>query len=79
MNKNPVQTAKILDYLNRHGSITQLDCYTKPEFRDEPILRLSARIFELREMGYNIESEHKTSRKNGKVKQYVSYKYKGVA
>ena len=73
-NRNPIQADKILAYLEKHGTITQLDCYRAEEFYDEPILRLSARIFELRERGYNITSEHKTSRKNGKVKQYVEYR-----
>lgn len=74
MNSNPIQADKILEYLIHHGSITQLDCYRAKEFRDEPVLRLSARIFELRERGYEIKTEHKTSRKNGKVKQYAEYR-----
>lgn len=73
-NTNPKQADKILAYLEKHGTITQLDCYRADEFHDEPILRLSARIFELRERGYKITSEHKTSRHNGKVKQYVEYR-----
>ena len=73
-NSKPAQADKILAYLQKHGKITQLDCYRADEFRDEPILRLSARIFELRERGYDITSEHKTSRKNGTVKQYVEYR-----
>jgi len=72
-NSNPAQAELILEYLKRHGRITQLDCY---KWFDEPILRLSARIFELRERGYEITSEHKTSRKNGTVKQYVEYRLK---
>jgi hypothetical protein len=47
------QTARILSYLKRHGSITpreglRLSCW-----------RLGSRVFELRELGYKIRTELK--------------------
>lgn len=42
---------RILAYINKNGSITSMDA-----FRDLGITRLSARIKELREMGYDIHT-----------------------
>ena len=43
------QTARVLDYIDRFGSITALEV-----MRDLGIMRLASRVFELREMGYKI-------------------------
>lgn len=64
------QCNKILEYLQKHSSITQaeaierFDCY-----------RLSARIFDLRERGYDIETIT-CFKKNeeGNVVNYAKYK-----
>ena len=47
------QRTDVLEYLQLHGSITQLEAYYKFE---APITRLSAVIYDLRKAGYNIES-----------------------
>ena len=46
------QTNMVLDYLNDFGSITQLEA-----LRDLGIMRLGARVFELRGRGYDIETD----------------------
>lgn len=46
------QMARVLDYIDEFGSITSLDA-----FRDLGITRLSAVIFDLRALGYNIQSD----------------------
>lgn len=46
------QTDMVLDYLNDFGSITQLEA-----LRDLGIMRLGARVFELRDRGYDIETD----------------------
>ena len=74
MNRKPTQAQRVLEYMIKHGSITQLDCYQRKEFYRDPVLRLSARIFELRENGHEITSESKTKKKNGETKQWVEYK-----
>lgn len=43
------QEQKIIDYVERFGSITTLDA-----FRDLAITRLSARIFNIKNMGYKV-------------------------
>lgn len=47
------QRKDVLEYLQKHGSITQLDAYRK---FPAPITRLSAVIYDLRKQGYNISS-----------------------
>ena len=46
------QCERIIQYMNDFGSITQLDA-----IRDLGITRLSGRIFDLKNAGYNIKSE----------------------
>lgn len=64
------QNELILDYLHTHGSIDAWRAAT-----DLGILRLSARIYELIELGFNIVGEMK-SRKlpNGKIKRWKEYR-----
>lgn len=52
MNSNPTQCNRILDYMLTHGSITQFDA-----MRDLGVMRLGARIFELKERGHKIIDE----------------------
>ncbi len=46
------QCERIVQYMNEFGSITPLDA-----IRDLGITRLSSRIFDLKNAGYNIKSE----------------------
>ena len=46
------QMSRVLDYIDNFGSITSLDA-----FKDLGITRLSAVIFDLRKMGYNIVAD----------------------
>ena len=52
MNSNPTQNQRILDYLDSHGSITQLEALNKLG-----IMRLASRISDLRRNGYQIDSK----------------------
>ena len=47
----PTQNERILEYLDKFGSITQLDA-----LRDLGIMRLASRISDLRRLGYPITS-----------------------
>lgn len=49
---NPTQNQRILDYLDSHGSITQLEA-----LRELGVFRLASRISDLRKLGYPIESK----------------------
>ena len=51
------QSERVLDYIKKFGSITTLEA-----FRDLGVTRLSARIYELRMQGEEIESTRITSR-----------------
>lgn len=48
----PTQNQRILDYIDRFGSITQIDA-----LRDLGVMRLASRISDLRRLGYLIVSE----------------------
>ena len=50
MHSKPKQVERIVDYMNRFGSITQFEA-----IRDLGVMRLASRISELRKMGYPIE------------------------
>ena len=52
---NPTQNQRILDYLERYGSITQMDA-----LRDIAVFRLASRVSDLRRRGYPIVSEFET-------------------
>lgn len=51
-NSNPTQCSRILDYIERFGSITQYEA-----LQDLGVMRLASRISELRKQGYDIEGE----------------------
>lgn len=65
----PSQNERIIDYINRFGSITQLDA-----LRDLGVMRLASRISDLRRLGYPITStiEHVKNRYGEKchIKRY---------
>lgn len=48
----PTQNKRIIDYLNKHGSITQFEALS-----ELGIMRLASRISDLRRLGCLIESE----------------------
>lgn len=48
----PSQNERILNYINRFGSITQLEALT-----DLGVMRLASRISDLRRQGYSIVSK----------------------
>lgn len=59
----------ILDHIQKHGSITDMEAYQLG------ICRLSGRIFDLREKGYNITTEFiKGKNRHGKKIRYGLYK-----
>lgn len=63
------QADRVLDYIKEFGSITTLEA-----FRDLGVTRLSARIFELRNRGEEIESESVTSKNRfGEKCTYAKY------
>ena len=64
------QTEMVLDYLERHGSITPLEAMNKLG-----IMRLGARIFDLKESGVKIITE-RVSEKNrfGDVVNFARYR-----
>ena len=67
------QAERVLDYIKWFGSITTLEA-----FRDLGVTRLSARIFELRAKGLNIDSTSVTSKNRyGETCTYAKYFLKG--
>lgn len=65
----PNQAQKILDYMRKHGGITQMEAVEK--FR---CYRLSARIFELKEQGHNIISDRvQFKNEDGETDHFVRY------
>jgi hypothetical protein len=67
MKHTTTQRQRILALLKRGKSITPLDA-----IRQFQCLRLGARIFDLRQQGFAIESETVHDRKSGKT--FASYK-----
>lgn len=67
------QAERVLEYIKKFGSITTLEA-----FRDLGVTRLSARIFELRNKGLNIDSTNVTSKNRyGETCTYAKYYLKG--
>lgn len=52
MNTNPTQAKRVIEYLMKHGSITQYEALT-----ELGVMRLASRISELRKDGAEIDSE----------------------
>ena len=61
------QNERVLDYMKRFGSITQLDA-----FRDLGVMRLASRISDLRALGIRIVAE--TEKSQNRFGESVSYK-----
>ena len=51
------QTERVLEYMEKHGGITQLEALSEIS-----VMRLASRISDLRKLGYPIESEMETVR-----------------
>lgn len=51
-NSNPTQCSRVLDYIERFGSITQYEA-----LQDLGVMRLASRISELRKQGYEFACE----------------------
>ena len=64
------QCQRILDYMERHGSISTLEA-----FNDLGVARLASRIHDLKDRGYNIKSETKTGKNRfGETTSYKVYR-----
>lgn len=73
LKRNPTQADRILDYINKFGSITSMQAYT-----NLGISQLGARIFELKKLGYLFSKERiKTKNHLGKNTYYDKYKIVG--
>ena len=65
------QCEMIVEYINRYGSITDVEAYA-----DLGIRRLAARISDLKEQGYNIKSVGETGKNRfGKKTHYTRYSW----
>lgn len=51
-NNNPTQAQRVLNYMQEHGSITQLEA-----LNSLGVMRLASRISNLKKQGYTIESK----------------------
>jgi len=65
--KPNTQNARVLDFMRTHGSITDNDAW---ERMTPPIRRLAARIFDLTELGWEIESRMVESPGGARVSRY---------
>lgn len=66
------QTERILRHLNDYGSITSLEA-----MNEYGIMRLASRICDLKNMGYDIRSEHtKAVNRYGEPIWYAKYSLK---
>lgn len=52
MNSNPTQAQRVLDYMTKHGGITQFEA-----LRELGVMRLASRISELKKNGHKISSQ----------------------
>ena len=69
------QCDRIVDYINRFGSITSKDA-----FNDLGIVRLASRICDLTKQGYEFDKEFESSKNRfGETTSYIRYKFKKVS
>lgn len=64
--KKPTQEELVLRYMEEHGSITAWDAFT-----DLNITRLSGRIYDLRDQGYDIDMNYETSANGARYGVYT--------
>jgi len=75
MNSNPTQSERIIDYMHKHGGITQFDA-----LNELGVMRLASRISELRRNGYPIGSKMvKVQNRYGETCRVKRYSLKGDA
>ncbi len=76
MGKTPTMTPQCVDVLNYiayNGKITTMEA-----FDELGCSRLSARIYDLRKMGYKITGKDKTKKlPNGRIKRWKVYRFAG--
>lgn len=73
MNSNPTQSERIIDYMYKHGGITQFDA-----LNELGVMRLASRISELRRNGYEIGSKMvKVKNRYGETCRVKQYSFKG--
>ena len=63
------QTRDVLEWLLKYGTITTADAIYILH-----CTRLSARIWDLRDLGFNIGGKMKTKIENGKIKRWKEYR-----
>ena len=72
MNENDSQSKQILEYLQKGNSLTPLEALKMFD-----CMRLGARVYDLKNQGYNIVTEMVKDEKSGK--KYASYRLMGRA
>jgi len=66
------QTERVLNYIKRFGSISTWDA-----FRDLGVTRLSARIAEIKKMGYEVETNYQSGKNRfGQTVSWARYSFK---
>ena len=74
LEKRPTQCQKIVDYIDRFGSITSWQAYA-----DLGITQLGARIYNLKEKGYEFTTKRiYTTNRMGEKTHYDEYRLVGV-
>ena len=70
-NNKPSQANRVLDYINRFGSISTMEA-----FMDLGVTRLAARILELEHRGFNIDHTTETGiNRLGEKTHYTRYSF----
>lgn len=70
----PTQNERIIEYLNQHGRITQLEA-----LQELGIMRLASRISDLKRLGYPIDSKMETVKNRFKEDVHIKvYFLKGA-
>ena len=73
MNSNPTQSQRILDYMYKHGGITQFEA-----LQELGVMRLASRISDLKRDGYVIASKTvKVKNRYGETCRVKRYALKG--
>ena len=72
MNSNPTQAERVLDYIAKHGSVTQFEA-----LQHLGVMRLASRVSELRKNGHQIESQMvKVENRYGETCRVKRYSFK---
>lgn len=69
------QNQRVVDYINRFGSITTLEA-----FNDLGVTRLASRICDLTKQGYEFDKQFESAKNRyGDSVSYVRYKFRKVS